>query len=98
MSSTESAAAMNSRLRITARGMSAPGPAPALDEDEGHEGGHAYAQQRDDARVAPAPVGRLVERHEQRHQACAQRGHAGVVDALVPGLVADVVDLPVGHR
>ena len=49
----------------------------ALDDHEGHQQHDARREQREDARVGPAPVGHLVEREQQRDSAARQRATPG---------------------
>ena len=69
-----------------------PRSGPPLVDRKGHEQQNAEREQPEDARIAPTPVGHLVEGHEQRDQADRQAGDARVVDALAPGVGFRFVD------
>ena len=59
---------------------------PRLDHGEGDERRERDGDHRQHPRVAPAPVGRLVERQQQRDEAEREGEDAAVVDPLALGV------------
>ena len=68
----------------------------ALDRHEGEHEDRRQDQQADHSRVAPAPVGDLVEGDQQRDEPDRERRDPGVVDPVVGVLGLLDVDQEVG--
>ena len=90
--------AVKLRLRITSRGTSACAPARRSIGTKATISTAASASSADHPRVAPAPVGDLVERDQQRDQPDRERRDPRVVDPLVLGLGLLDVDQEVGDE
>jgi hypothetical protein len=85
-------------LAIPSRGTSARSPTRRSVIANAASRDHAEAEQRQHARVGPAPVGRLIERQQQRDQAGRERRHADVVEPLVGPAAAALADVAPGDQ